>query len=148
MNNQQIAQLQMAQLIDEASLRRTAELYAKGADRRDKAVWAEVVTEDCVVEGPGFKMEGRAAIVGSLDILASMFHTTQHRVHNQVVTITGDTAHGETYSTADHLKTEGGKTTLLAWAIRYQDTWRRAEGVWRFSSRKLVIDWEETRVIG
>jgi len=32
--------------------------------------------------------------------------------------------------------------------IRYQDGWRREEGVWRFSRRSLVLDWTETRVIG
>ena len=96
MNTQQIAQLQLSQLLDEAALRKAAELYAKGADRRDKALWASLVTADCVIDGPGFKMEGRDQVVASLDILAQMFFMTQHRVHNQVVTISGDTAKGET----------------------------------------------------
>ena len=133
---------------DESALRRTAETYAAGADRRDKSLWSSILTEDCVIEGPGFRVEGREANLGSIDLLGQMFLKTQHRVHNQLVTIAGDHAEGETYSTADHLSEVDGERRLLCWAIRYQDQWRREEGSWRFSSRKLVIDWEETRVIG
>jgi hypothetical protein len=147
MNTQQIANLHVAQMLDEAALRKAAELYAQGADRRDKALWASLVTADCTIDGPGFKMQGRDQIVASLDILAQMFFMTQHRVHNQTVTITGDTARGETYCVADHLSKENGKTKILVWNLRYQDTWRREEGRWLFASRALVIDWTETRTI-
>lgn len=133
---------------DEWALRKTAEAYAAGADRRDKNLWAGVLTGDCVIEGPGFRTEGRDATLGSIDLLARMFLKTQHRVHNQRVTIDGDTAEGETWSTADHLFEAGGERRLLCWAIRYQDRWRREDGQWRFSHRKLIVDWEETRVIG
>lgn len=33
---------QLKRLLDEAALRRTAELYAQGADRRDKVIWAAI----------------------------------------------------------------------------------------------------------
>lgn len=147
MNTQQIANLQLSQMLDEAALRKLAELYAQGADRRDKALWGSIVTDDCVIKSPGFTMTGRDKIVAALDILGKMFFMTQHRVHNQVVTISGDTAKGETYCVADHLSKEDGKTKLLAWNIRYQDTWRREEGRWLFTSRELIVDWAETRFI-
>jgi hypothetical protein len=137
----------ISRLIDESSLRRCAELYAQGADRRDKTLWASIVTEDCVIEGPGFRLEGRGNIVAGLDVLASMYTATQHRVHNQIVTIDGDRARGETYCTADHVARGDAGTTLLSWAIRYQDRWRREDGQWRFTNRLLVIDWTETRSI-
>ena len=134
-------------LEDEWALRKTAETYAAGADRRDKALWASVLTEDCVIEGPGFSVEGREANLGSIDLLERMFLKTQHRVHNQHVTIDGDRAEGETCSTADHLLEADGERKLLCWAIRYQDQWRREDGQWRFSRRTLIVDWEETRVL-
>jgi hypothetical protein len=148
MNNQQIANLQMARVVDEAALRKLAELYAQGADRRDKAVWSSIITDDCVIDGPGFKMDGREKILGGIDILGQMFVMTQHRVHNQVVTIDGDNAKGETYCVADHLTKENGKTNILVWNIRYQDKYRREEGRWLFAHRTLIIDWEEKRTIG
>jgi hypothetical protein len=43
---------QLTRLIDEAALRRTAELYAQGDDRSDKVTWAAITTEDCVIEAP------------------------------------------------------------------------------------------------
>ena len=134
-------------LLDEAALRRTAELYAQGADRRDKALWASIMTEDCVIEAPGIELKGRAQIVAALDIMATLYTATQHRVHNLVATIEGDRAHGETYSMADHLTVAGGQTTMLTWAIRYQDRWRRETGQWRFARRVLVLDWTDTRVL-
>lgn len=126
-------------------LRRCAELYAVGADRRDKALWASVMTEDIVLEGPGFRHEGREKVLGLLDVLGQMFKATQHQVYQVVTDVDGDTAKGETYCNAQHLLTD--QDALLVWAIRYQDEWRRDGGVWRFSRRSLLVDWEEVRPI-
>jgi hypothetical protein len=138
---------QLQRLVDEAALRRTAELYAQGADRRDKATWAAITTEDCVIEAPGIILQGQREIVAALDIMARLYLSTQHRVHNQLVTIAGERAHGETYSVADHVSAAGGGRTLLTWAIRYQDRWRREDGQWLFEHRLLVLDWTETRTL-
>lgn len=130
---------------DHAALRRCAELYAVGADRRDKDAWRAVLAEDCVIEGPGFSVAGREANLGSIDMLGQMFRATQHRVHQVVATIDGDGAAGETYCTADHLLND--QDAVLGWAIRYQDAWRRDGGEWRFARRTLIVDWEEVRPV-
>lgn len=130
---------------DQFALRRTAELYAQGADRRNKAVWASILAEDCVITGPGFEAAGREANLGSIDTLGQMFQLTRHLVHNQVAIVQGDSAHGETYCTADHIIAGTDVNTILCWHIRYQDSWRRSGGVWQFTRRELVVDWEETR---
>jgi len=132
-------------LADQAALRGTAELYAQGADRKEKALWQQVLAEDCVIEGPGFTIAGRDANLGSIDALGQMFRATVHRVHNLVATIDGDSATGETYCTADHLLPDADM--ILVWTIRYQDMWRREDGVWRFTRRKLVVEWEEARPV-
>lgn len=126
-------------------LRRCSELYALGADRRDRALWTSVMTDDCVLEGPGFSHSGRDAILGLLDVLGQMFKLTQHRVFQVVAQIDGDSASGETYCSAEHVLKDGDQ--LLVWAIRYQDQWRREDGQWRFARRTLVVDWEEVRPI-
>ena len=138
---------QLNRLLDEAALRRTAELYAQGADRRDKATWAAITTEDCVIEAPGIILRGQREIVAALDFMAQLYVATQHRVHNQIVSIEGDRARGETYSVAEHLSVSEGGRTLLTWAIRYQDQWRREQQQWRFTHRFLILDWTETRVL-
>jgi len=137
----------LALLLDEAALRRTAELYAQGADRREAATWAAITTEDCVIEAPGIILRGQREIVTALEVMGRLYVSTQHRVHNQIVTIEGERAHGETYSTADHLQVKEGGRTLITWAIRYQDRWRREERQWRFEHRFLILDWTETRAL-
>ena len=132
---------------DEAAIRRAAILYACGADRRDKDLWAQVMTEECVIEGPGFRTEGRAANLANLDYLGHLYVHTHHRVHNQLFSITGDRATGETYGTADHLRLTGNGAELVAWSLRYQDEMIRDANGWRFASRRLIVDWEEVRTI-
>lgn len=128
-----------------AALRRCAELYAAGADRRDKDLWRQVLSDDCVIEGPSFSNAGIETNLGMLEMLGQMFRATRHCVHNQIATVVGDSASGETYCTAEHLLTD--TDAILVWAVRYQDTWRRENGNWRFTHRKLIVDWEETRPV-
>lgn len=131
--------------IDHGMIRHAAEVYAIGADRRDKALWSEVLAGDCVIEGPGFITEGLENCLRSIDLLDQMFRATVHRVHQVVATIDDDRAVGETYSTADHLLKD--RDDILSWSIRYQDAWRREDGIWRFARRRLIVDWEETRPV-
>ena len=132
---------ELARLIDEAALRRTAELYAQGADRKDKEIWRSVLAEDCRIEGPGFVSNGLESTLQSIDALGAMFRGTMHRVHNQTVMIDGDAARGETYCTADHLLKDADQ--ILRWTIRYLDEWTREADGWRFKRRTLEVLWEE-----
>ena len=132
-------------LSDQILLRQTADIYACGADRRDKALWRQVLAGDCVIEGPGFTAEGLENCLLSLDALEKMFRGTTHRVHQQLVSVDGDRATGETYCTADHLLKR--EDNVLVWVIRYQDEWRREPEGWRFTRRKLIVDWTETRPV-
>ena len=131
----------MDRLADEAALRRTAEIYAQGADRKDKQLWRSVLADDCRIEGPGFVTEGLDATLQSVDALGQMFRSTLHKVHNQTVMIEGNEASGETYCTADHLLNDADQ--LLRWTIRYIDEWRREGGAWRITRRQLELLWEE-----
>ena len=113
----------LRRLLDEAALRRTAQLYAQGADRRDKTTWAAITTEDCLIEAPGITLRGQREIVQALDIMAQLYVATQHRVGNQIVTIEGDSARGETYGEADHLSvTEGGRRRRTASSATLRET--------------------------
>lgn len=135
----------LSALLDQTALRQTAELYAIGADRRDKALWRQVLADECVIEGPGFASEGLEICLLAIDALGRMFRATQHRVHQQVVTIDGDRATGETYSTAEHLLRD--QDAVLVWTLRYQDAWRRDGAHWHFTRRHLILDWSETRAV-
>lgn len=134
---------EMQRMFDEAALRRSAELYARGADRRDRDLWRALMAPECVLSGPGFRFDGREECLGALDTLTESFRETQHRVFNQTVEIDGDSATGETYCSADHAMKDSDE--LWCWAIRYQNRWRREDGNWLFTSRDLVVDWMEMR---
>ncbi len=135
----------LALMIDQSLLRQAADIYAIGADRRDKALWRQILAEECVIEGPGFIAQGRDACLQSIDALDQMYRTTRHEVLQQRVTIEGDGAVGETYCTASHLLRD--RDAILVWAIRYQDAWRRDETGWRFIRRSLLLDWTDTRPV-
>lgn len=135
--------LELETLLDETAYRRLAVQYALGADRRDKAVWAAVMTQDIALIVRDRRTEGLDNVLPLLDSLAATYEVTQHRVFNQVLTMDGDTATGETYGIADHVKTEDGERTLIRWAVRYQDRLRREGRGWLFSERRLIIDWIE-----
>ncbi|MDE2411412.1 MAG: nuclear transport factor 2 family protein [Sphingomonadales bacterium] len=133
---------------DLAALRGAAETYAIGADRRDKDCWRAVLADDVEIVGPGFAIQGLEANLGSIDHLARAFKATRHIVHDQDLQVSGDTAQGETRSTAEHrLGGPDGGDLLLVWAIRYQDRWRREASGWKFVRRELIVDWEETRPV-
>jgi hypothetical protein len=133
---------------DLAGLRLAAETYARGADRRDKAAWRAVLSDDVEIAGPGFAITGLEANLGSIDYLTHAFVATRHIVHDIDAVIEGDSAHGETRSTAEHrLAGKDGPDMLLVWAIRYQDEWRRDGATWRFTRRSLIVDWEELRPV-
>lgn len=132
-------------MADTLALRETAEIYARGADRRSKQDWRAVLADDVEIIGPGFVISGCEANLGSLDMLGQMFRATRHLIHNQTVEINGDQARGETLGTAEHVIASDDGETLLCWAIRYQDQWRREDDTWRFTRRHLIVDWEELR---
>ncbi|BBF71939.1 nuclear transport factor 2 family protein [Sphingomonas bisphenolicum] len=132
-------------MIDQNLLRQAADLYAIGADRRDKALWRQVLAEECVIEGPGFITQGRDACLQLIDALDHMYRATRHDVLQQRVIIDEDAAVGETYCAASHLLRD--RDAILVWAIRYQDAWRRDDEGWRFTRRSLLLDWTETRPV-
>ena len=64
------------------------------------------------------------------------------------MTFDGNTAQGETYSTASHIHhSEASEAQVLVWEVRYQDQFKLEAGRWRISRRDLLIDWTETRPI-
>jgi len=125
--------------------RQLAELYAQAADSLRPELLDAIMTSDAVIEGSQFRMVGIAEIREIPAVLKSFYKRTQHLIHNQTITINGDQATGETYSTASHLLKDGAQ--VLVWHVRYVDAFQKQSGQWRFSKRTLVIDWTETRAV-
>ncbi len=131
---------------DEAAIRRLAALYARAVDRNEPDTMAGLFAADAVIEGPGFVMRGREELRAIPGMLRGMYSRTLHQVHQQTVSVRGDSAEAETYCTANHVTDKGGGSAEnLSWAMRYLDTLRREDGRWVFVRRRVVIDWTETR---
>jgi len=134
-----------SRLADEWELRQLAYLYARAMDRGDLATIDAIFTTDAVIESSLRVQKGIEEIRGIPAMLQKMFASTMHAVHNQTVAITGDTAEGETYGVAYQLmKPKDGKQLRLDWGLRYQDSFVRQNGAWRFKRRQLIIEWTQT----
>lgn len=59
--------------------------------------------------------------------------------------LNGDRASGESYTIAHHLFTDGGQRKMMIAALRYLDTFEKADGAWYFAERNLILDWSEAR---
>ena len=116
--------------------------YAQAVDRRDFPSLAELFTPGARLTGPDFRLDGPKAIAEGMSALAQ-YSATQHHVHQQLVTIDGDTATGETYCVANHLYEQDGVQRKLDWGIRYQDRFEQLQGQWRIAARELVVDWTQ-----
>ena len=129
---------------DEWALRRLTYLYARAMDSDQPEVLERIFTEDAAIESLFNVQRGIGEIRAIPAMLKKMFASTLHAVHNQTVTITGDTAEGETYAVAYQLKRpKEGKHMRLDYGIKYQDRFQRVNGEWRFSYRYLQIDWTQ-----
>ena len=121
--------------------------YAQAVDRRDFTALAELFTEDIRLHLPHLEIqaEGRAQVVACISPIADMYEKTFHTVHNQLVEVKQGMAQGETYCVARHFRQANGAPQRYDMGIRYQDRFRRENGVWRICLRELLLDWEETR---
>ena len=133
-------------MADEWALYKLAMLYSRAMDQNVPEIIDVIFTEDAVIETPSFTLRGRADIRAMPPMLKQKYLSTTHAVHNQVVTITGDRAEGETGCLA-HLMSQGprGGEMLIAEGVRYFDKWVRQGGSWRFASRRVVVDFSEIR---
>ncbi len=134
---------------DKRELRELALRYARACDTHDGAEFAAIFTEDGEIISPGHTMTGRDQIVAVVpSALKSMYLRTMHMVHNDLVWVDGDTARGETYCVAHHLTKESDtKASDYVMFILYDNKFRRENGRWYFSHRKLNLKWSKTQSV-
>ncbi len=120
--------------------------YAQAVDRRNKELLLPLFAVDAKILAPGgIEVNGHEDLAGMPEMMAKMFECTQHKIFNQTISIQNDTATGETYCTASHIKVVDGKREVEDWAIRYQDQYVKIDGQWLFQRRELIVDWVEVR---
>jgi hypothetical protein len=120
--------------------------YARCADRKDYAAFADVFCDEAVFDFSGTQVTGCAAIQQMMHNL-DKFSRTLHQVYNTLYEVEADSASGETYCVASHLLEVDGRDTKIDMGITYEDRLRRFAGGWRIEYRKFNLVWSQTGVV-
>ncbi len=112
--------------------------YNHAIDSADAAAWAATYTPDGSFTSGGRTRTGTAELEAFAADFAARMPGSRHWVNNVLIDGEGDEASISCY--LQLLKTGGGEPATLVTTARYQDTLRRVEGAWRFTSRTVVRD--------
>ena len=128
------------ELADRYAASQLVKVYALGIDMRDLDTVLSVFTPDAVVSG--MSGESRAAeYLPGIYAGAAVYHSTQHNITNQHVTIAGDDAHVWSYAICYHLEAPGSGREDLIVATQYRDQCHRFENGWLITARAAVMQW-------
>src|ERR1700730_7805454 len=145
-------ELTLAEAADRLAIRELFDAYAHCADRRDaegqKALFVADTRFAVHMDGEGseptYVLEGREALTPVFADL-TRYEATTHFNGQSTVTIDGNRATGESYTTAHHLFAEDGQRRIMIASLRYLDTFAKIDGSWYCAERKLLLDGSETR---
>ena len=141
-------------LADELELRQIAADYARGVDVPDGKRVADLFLPDGVLRihhrgkaEPFSERVGREAIASAMGGL-TRYETTMHVIANQYIDLHGDSATGETYCLAHHVRQVEGKGLMdYVMAIRYLDEYARTGQGWKIALRDLQVEFTEDRPV-
>lgn len=148
----------LAYLFDRLELRDLVDRYATTVDRGRPDETATLFTEDGQLRifergkpDPVRERVGRRAIADAMKGLGR-YDVTLHVIGNHTAVIDGDTATGETYCLAHHVRdVEGPDDTTVPYDyvmhIRYLDRYRRTGEGWRIELRELQVELTEDRPV-
>ena len=121
---------------DHVEIRNLACRYSHALDLREPAAWAEVFTEDGVMEmvAQGYEIKG--------DRLRSLARggepsRSRHIPATFVIDGAGDEATMRSYVTV----VSTGDPARIVFRGRYEDRLRRVDGEWRIARRRVLTDW-------
>jgi hypothetical protein len=127
---------------DEAACLKLCIEYCHYIDAANFAAFAELFSEDGLLDLPGRRMDGRKAIFDILSKRPASVLTLHFCTNSRVVSDGDDTARGATY--VQVFRHEGGGSealpvpmTLPVSAGIYEDRFARTDLGWRFQSRVL-----------
>lgn len=139
---------------DRLAIRELVDAYAFCADRRDAERQKALFTEDThfvvYMAGEGSDatddLHGRESLTPVFDNL-NTYEVTMHFNGQSTAALDRGRATGETYCLAHHVYSDDGERKMMIAALRYQDTFVKTDGTWRFSERRLYVRWIETRTL-
>ncbi len=128
---------------DHIAITRLMYRYARCADEKDYAGFADVFCEDAVFVYMGNPVSTLPEIQQMMHALEN-YPQTLHQVTNVLFDVREDEASGQTYCLASHLFVEGEQGKKLDMGIIYDDELRRTKRGWRIIRRKFNLLWTQT----
>lgn len=144
-----IDQKALETLLAKEEIRELALLYSRGVDRKDGPLLRTLYTTDAT-DTHGDTFDGNAKdYVDFLERSFPYMPYSGHHVCNHLISVSGDTGHGEVYAIAYHIIPDGNGGWLEdLMSVRYIDNYRKeADGRWRFSKRVVTYDMRNRRPI-
>ena len=122
---------------DHVEIRNLAGRYSHALDLGEPAAWAEVFTEDGVMDmaAQGYEIEGDALRSLARDGEPS---GSRHIPSTFVIDGAGDEATMRSYVT---VVSTTGDAARIVFQGRYEDRLRRVDGKWRIARRRILTDW-------
>lgn len=139
------AALDLAEALDRLALQKLAWTYCHAIDRQDLALVRSLYHDDAVDDHGAMFCGSPDEYVAWLPAMLANWQLTSHTITTMQFLIAGDAAEGELATTAYH-RTADGQREIIAHG-RYLDQYRKADGVWKFQRRSLVLDWLEDRTV-
>ena len=131
--------LRMQELLDREQIREVVHRYCWAVDRGTLEEVMDFFHDDpCeLVLVPGKRHVGKAAVRKWYDVyIQNRMEVLRHLIHNQIVTVAGDTAVSKSYFDAvGDLKGEA-----ITVAGFYEDTLLRVGGGWKFTGKVIRLD--------
>ena len=112
--------------------------YNHAIDSADAATWAATYAPDGTFTSGGRTRTETEELQAFAADFAARMPGSRHWVNNVLIEGDGDTATMSCY--LQLLKTGGDGPATLVTTARYEDTLRRVDGAWRFTSRTVVRD--------
>ena len=130
-------------LFDIEEVRELRSKYGWCYDQNDLDGLVDLFTDDAVcIFGPYGEWNGKDAIrAGYTGTLSEHGGATMHAVTNAVITVDGDTAHGE-YYLVDFMFGAAKENPLKILAF-YREDYRREAAGWRISRCEITFIWTE-----
>ena len=139
------AALDLAEALDRLALQKLAWTYCHAIDRQDLALVRSLYHDDAVDDHSPMFIGSPDEYVAWLPAMLANWALTSHTITTMQFLIAGDMAEGELATTAYH-RTADGLREVIAHG-RYLDRYRKADRVWKFQHRSLVLDWFEDRAV-
>jgi ketosteroid isomerase-like protein len=127
------------ELMDREKIREVVHRYCWTVDRGTLEEVMKFFDDPCELKLiPGKQYIGRAAVQGWYDAyIENRMEVLRHLIHNQIITVQGDTATSKSYFDAvGDLKGEA-----IVAAGFYEDSLLRVRGKWKFTEKIIKLDY-------